>query len=162
MKNILNSLVPLDKDNLAKNLNSDDLRKSVFKFVNKIAPEYECPEGLGCHIITPNKNCIYYKNIEEEHFPDSNILVYEDVQKYENFYGFCPYLLDFIFFVFDNLLKNKSFSKENHNCDSWIYSPPLSGDYYKREDREDGTISEKHYLKCIICGKEKIRVDLEK
>lgn len=163
MEDILKSFVPLGKDSLIKRLklSPDDLRKAVFNFVYKIAPKYECPDGLGCHVVTPNRNCIYYNNIEEEHFPKSDILIYDDIQKYENFYGFCPNLLDFIFFVFDNLEKTRDFSRENHDCDLWTYSSPLLGYYYEREFKQDETISEKRYIKCVICGRERVRINLE-
>ena len=41
-------------------------------------------------------------------------------------------------------------------------NPPLWGHYYESEFEEGKKTFEKCYIKCVICGKEKIMVDLEK
>lgn len=155
-ENLSQSLICLDRTDLIKRMSASpgSLRKVISEFVDKIAPKYECPEGLVCHVSTPNRNCIYWESMNE------NMDYYGDeLETYEDSYGFCPLFLDFIFFVSNNLKKTENFSKENHDCDLWTYSPPVTGEYYKVEFKKDKKISEKHYVKCVICGRERVRVN---
>ena len=158
-ENLSQSLISLDRNDLIRKISADpgSLRKAISEFVDKIAPKYECPDGLGCHVLTPNRNCFYWEGIEE------NIGYYTDeIENYEDSSGFCPLFLDFIFFVSNRLKENQDFSKEKHDCDLWTYNPPIIGEYYEAEFKNGKKISEKHYVKCVICGRECVRVNQSK
>ena len=106
------------------------MRKKIYKFVHEKAPNYHCPFSLECHVSSPNKNCFYYEGVEKEVYPyDDCIFTYEDSL------GFCPPILDFINFIFDNLKKKKNFSKDEHSCEDWKYKP-FGGEYYDCEFKE--------------------------
>lgn len=155
MENISHSLITLSRNDLVRKINASpgSLRKAISKFVREIAPKYECPYGLMCEGWSPNRNCIYWEAMEE------NFDYAVELEYYEDSYGFCPVLLDFIFFISDNLKKTEDFSKENHNCNLWTYYPLITGEYYESEFKKDKKISEKHYVMCVICGKERVRVN---
>lgn len=155
-ENLSQSLISLDRNDLIKKISATpgSLRKAISEFVREIAPKYECPQGIICEGWSPNRNCIYWEGMNE------NIGYYiDELEIYEDSYGFCPVLLDFVFFVSDNFKKTKDFTRENHDCDLWTYSPPITGEYYEAEFKKGKKISEKHYVKCVICGRENVRVN---
>ncbi len=157
LENLSQSFISLDRNDLIKKISAGpgNLRKVINAFIDKIALEYECPDGLGCHVSSPNRNCFYWEGIEE----NMDYYSRDEIGTYKDSYGFCPVLLDFVFFVFDNLKKTEDFSKENHDCDLWTYHPPITGEYYESEFEKGEKISEKCYVKCVICAKESVRVN---
>lgn len=155
-ENLSQSLISLGRNDLIKRMSASpgSLRKAISKFVREIAPRYECPQGLICEGFSPNRNCVYWESMRE------NIGDWiDELETYEDSYGFCPVLLDFVFFVSNRLEENQDFSKENHDCDLWTYYPLITGEYYEAEFRRGKKISEKHYVKCVICGRERVRVN---
>ena len=157
IENLSRTLISLDRTDLVKRISTDpgSLRKAIDVFIDKIAPEYECPDGFVCHVSSPNRNCFYWEGMEK----NMDYYSRDEIGTYKDSYGFCPVLLDFIFFVSDNLKKSRNFTSENHDCNLWTYHPPITGEYYESEFKNGEKISEKHYVKCVICGKENIRVN---
>jgi hypothetical protein len=119
----------------------DGLRGKFSSLAYRIAPEYYCPEGEGCHVCAPNGNCLYEEGIEER-WPEEFGFWNDEIKTYKDTMGFCGFLLYFLCFVGKNLKEGKAHNLEEHFCGDWQMR-------YLDVDRTPDW-----YNRCIICGKE--------
>ena len=125
----------------------DGLRGKFVSLAHKTAPKYYCPEGLLCHVFSPNRNCLYEEGLEEEWSEEFNSWN-DELRTYEDTMGFCPRSLYFLCFVAKNLKEGKAYNLEKHLCDDWRMT--FIDSEYSLNDL-DSTFP---YERCIICGKE--------
>ena len=130
-----------------RNRDPETLREIMCDFAFKIAPRYECPEGLECHVFSPNRNCFYGKRAEKGVWPYG-----AEIETYDDSYGFCPTLLDFLFLIRDYLREGKSYDLKKHKCNQWLI------EYFEADLKGD---DHRNYKMCVICGKEFDIIDLK-
>ena len=141
MEDLFSSII-VSKNELIKRVGRDPetLREIICDFAFKIAPEYECPEGLACHVFSPNRNCFYGKRAEKRVWPYG-----AEIETYDDSYGFCPTLLDFLFLIRDNFREGKNYDFKKHGCSQWLIK------YFEADLKGD---NHRNYEMCVICGKQ--------
>ena len=146
MEDLFSTLL-VSRNELIKKVSRDPgaLREKLCDFAFKIAPKYECPEELVCHVCFPDRNCFYWKGADK-------MVCDDEIETYNDSYGFCPTRLDFLFLIGDNLRDGKNYDFKKHKCNQWLI------EYFEADLKED---DHRMYEMCIICGKEFDIIDLK-